>query len=117
MRTITVYGISTCSTVKKARAWLDQRGHTHTWVDFRQTPPDPARVARWVAALGALKMRNLSGGAYRALGDEKLTWSAEQWTSAFFGDAMLVKRPIVEVDGVPVAVGFDEARFGELFGS
>jgi arsenate reductase len=112
---ITVYGISTCGTVKKARAWLDRHNLAHTWVDFRQTPPEPARVARWVERLGALPMRNTSGGAYRALGDEKTAWSAEKWTAAYQADAMLVRRPIVELDGEPVAVGFDEARFASLF--
>lgn len=112
---ITVYGIPTCGTVKKARAWLDHNGAAHTWVDFRSAPPEPARVQRWVARLGALKMRNTSGGAYRALGDDKAVWSPEQWTTAFQADPMLIKRPIVEVDGEPVAVGFDEDRYRALF--
>ena len=51
-------------------------------------------------------MRNTSGGAYRALGDEKKSWSDAQWVTAFNQDAMLIKRPIIERDGQPVMVGF-----------
>ncbi len=113
---VTVYGIPTCGTVKKARKWLDDHGVAHTWVDFRSTPPEPARVARWVSTFGAPPMRNTSGGAYRALGDEKAGWDDARWTTAFQGDAMLVKRPVVEVDGVPVLVGFREDDYAARFG-
>lgn len=46
---VTVYGIPTCGTVKKARKWLDDHGVAHAWVDLRATPPEAARVTRWVA--------------------------------------------------------------------
>jgi arsenate reductase len=113
---ITVYGIPTCGTVKKARAWLDRHGVAHAWVDFRATPPEPARVARWVRALGAGPLRNTSGGAYRALGDEKAGWDDARWTAAFQADPMLIKRPVVEIDGEPVLVGFAEGTYTERFG-
>ena len=103
---LTVYGIPTCGTVKKARKWLDEHGAEHTWVDFRATPPSAAQVTAWVSTFTAKKMRNTSGGAYRALGDEKKTWSDEVWAEKFAQDPMLIKRPIIERDGVPVQVGF-----------
>lgn len=116
----TVYGIPNCGTVKKARAWLTERDMEHTFVDFRKTPPSPEQVARWGAALEARKMRNTSGGSYRALGDEKKDWTDGQWIQAFASDPMLIKRPIIERDGVPVLVGFrgtDETLLGALKGS
>ncbi len=112
---LTLYGIKTCGTVQKARKWLDAEGIAYDFVDFRQQQVEPERVARWVEALGAKPLRNTSGGAYRALGDEKKTWSDEQWTQAFQQDAMLIKRPVVERDGKPVTVGFQAARYQGLF--
>ncbi|MCB9681939.1 MAG: Spx/MgsR family RNA polymerase-binding regulatory protein [Alphaproteobacteria bacterium] len=102
----TVYGIPTCGTVKKARAWLDAHDLDHAWVDFRATPPDRAQIARWVEAFGSAPMRNTSGGAYRALGDDKATWTDAQWIDAFTADPMLIRRPVIERDGTPVLVGF-----------
>lgn len=75
-------------------------------MDLRATPPSPETVARWVAAFGALPMRNLSGGSYRALGPEKEGWGDAAWTAAFAADPMLLKRPILEVDGRPALVGW-----------
>ena len=102
----TVYGISSCGTVKKAKAWLQDRGVSLEWVDLRKTPPAPERVAAWVETFGAKAMRNTSGGAYRALGEEKKSWTEAQWLEAFQADPMLIKRPIIEREGAPVQVGF-----------
>ena len=110
---ITVYGIPTCGTVKKARKWLDSQGVDYQWVDLRDAPPKKARIRKWMKEFGFKPMRNTSSGAYRALGPDKKSWAEKEWLEAFTKDAMLLKRPIVEVDGEPAAVGFKESTYGE----
>ncbi|MES2772482.1 MAG: arsenate reductase, partial [Pseudomonadota bacterium] len=39
MKTITIYGIKNCDTMKKAFAWLEQQALAYTFVDYRQQPP------------------------------------------------------------------------------
>lgn len=113
---ITVYGIPTCGTVKKVRSWLDEHQLAHDWVDLRATPPSPERIATWVAAFGAAALKNTSGGAYRALGAEKDTWTAADWTAAYARDPMLIKRPVLERDGEPWSVGLKEESLTRLLG-
>ena len=113
---VTLYGIPTCGTVKKARAWLDARGVAHRWIDLREAPPDRATVEAWARAFGTRRLRNTSGGSYRALGAEKDAWDDARWIAAFAADAMLLKRPVVLVDGRPALVGFDEAAYVATFG-
>jgi arsenate reductase len=115
---LVVYGIPSCGTVKKARAWLNDRGVAHGWVDFRATPPGRARVEAWVRTFGARAMRNTSGGAYRALPEAKDAWSDAEWIEAFAADPMLIKRPVIERDGAPVLVGFrgDDAVLAAALG-
>lgn len=103
---LSVYGIPTCGTVKKAQSWLSARGVEAIRVDLRATPPDRARIARWVAAFGVAALKNTSGGAYRALPADRDRWSDEAWIDAFAADPMLIKRPVIEADGAPVLVGF-----------
>jgi arsenate reductase (glutaredoxin) len=103
---LTVYGIKTCDTCRKALKWLTAEGHEHTWVDLRKTPPAAERVADWVDALGSKPLRNTSGGSYRALPADKKTWTEDQWKTAFAADPMLLKRPVLEKDGVAVTTGF-----------
>jgi arsenate reductase-like glutaredoxin family protein len=38
---IDFYGIPTCDTVKKARAWLDQRGVAYEFHDYKKEGSDP----------------------------------------------------------------------------
>lgn len=103
---VVVYGIPNCDTVRKARRWLEDRGVAHDFVDFRKTPVAPEKVEGWVNSLGSKPMKNTSGGSYRKLGAEKKTWDDAQWTAAFQQDPMLLKRPVLEVDGVAIATGF-----------
>jgi arsenate reductase len=114
----TVYGIAACSTVRKARVWLEARGEAHDFVDFRATPPSAERVAAWVEAFGTKAMRNTSGGSYRALDETKKTWSDARWLEAFCADPMLIKRPIIERDATPLKVGFRgaDAELSEVLG-
>lgn len=103
---VTVYGIPNCGTVKKARAWLTEHGVAHTFVDFRTTPVAEPVIAGWVEALGSKALRNTSGGSYRALPDEKKSWDDPTWVTHFVADPMLIKRPVLEVNGTPVQAGF-----------
>ena len=101
-----VYGIPNCGTCKKALTWLDTNGVDYDFINTKEQPPNREQITDWVATLTARPMRNTSGMAYRALGEEKKTWSDEQWVEAFSQDAMLLKRPLFVKEGKAVLVGF-----------
>ena len=103
---IQVYGIPNCGTCKKAFKWLDENGVDYDFINTKEAAPTQDMIQEWVAALGAKPMRNTSGKSYRAIGEEKKTWSDEQWVAAFAADAMLLKRPLFVKDGAAVLVGF-----------
>lgn len=117
---LVVYGIPSCGTVKKARAWLAARGLAHDFVDFREAPPSVETTAAWVKHFGDKALRNTSGGSYRALGPEKDGWSPSRWARAFAADPMLIKRPVVTRDGAPLLVGWtldDDELLARLVGA
>ncbi|MEO0432880.1 MAG: Spx/MgsR family RNA polymerase-binding regulatory protein [Cyanobacteria bacterium J06656_5] len=101
-----VYGIPNCGTCKKALKWLDANGVDYDFINTKEQPPSREQIADWVATLTARPMRNTSGMSYRALGEDKKTWSDEQWIDAFAEDAMLLKRPLFVKDKQAVLVGF-----------
>lgn len=109
MSNVVVYGIPSCTTVRKARAWLDDRGVAHAFVDLRASPPSAERLAGWARAFGVQALKNTSGGSYRALPADKDTWSDERWLAAFAADPMLLRRPVVERGGAPLQVGWRTA--------
>lgn len=112
--TISLYGIPTCDTCRKARAWLTERGLAYRWVDLRDSPPAPERIRAWVAALTAKALRNTSGASFRALGPEKDGWDDSRWAEELARDPMLVKRPVLEIDGEARAVGFKPEAWARL---
>ena len=103
---IFIYGISTCSTCKKALKWLDTNEIEYTWIDTRKTPPSEETIRSWISDIGFKPMRNTSGGSYRALGEEKKDWGDVEWCIAFSKDAMLLKRPLFQKKGKTLFTGF-----------
>ena len=104
--TIKVYGIPNCGTCKKAIKWLQENNVDYEFINTKDHPPDEATITNWVKTLGNKPMRNTSGKSYRAIGEEKKTWTDEQWIKAFANDAMLLKRPLFVRDNQAVLVGF-----------
>lgn len=110
-----VYGIANCSTVRKARAWLDEHGIDYAFVDFRKTPPERAALRRWVERLGWEKVLNRRGTTWRGL-DAAVQARVTDDTSAI--DAMLahpsaIKRPVIE-QGDELLIGFEPADYANL---
>jgi len=101
-----VYGIPTCNSCKKAKKWLDQHEIEYTWVDTRKTAPSLEQITNWIGDIGNKPMRNTSGGSYRALGEEKHSWSDDSWGQAFASDPMLLKRPLFVRSGKALFTGF-----------
>ena len=103
---LTVYGIPTCSSCKKALKWLKDHNIAHSWVNTREEQPTQVQLKKWVQDLGNKPLRNTSGKSYRALGEEKHTWSDEQWAEAFAKDSMLLKRPLFVRNNKALMTGF-----------
>lgn len=112
-----VYGIPNCGTCKKALTWLQNNNIDYEFINTKESPPTADKIQNWVKSLGAAPMRNTSGQSYRALGEERKTWTDEQWIEAFAKDAMLLKRPLFVKDGTALLVGFkDEVVAKEKLG-
>ena len=76
---VTVYGIKNCDTIKKARAWLDQRGIDYTFHDYKAAGADECLVREWVDAFGWETLLNRAGTTFRKLPDgDKADLDAEK---------------------------------------
>ena len=100
----TLYGIPNCDTVKKARAWLDGRGVAYTFHDYKKLGVDQASLRRWTSALGWETVLNRAGTTFRALPDaDKAGLDGNKAVALMLAQPSMIKRPIVEGDGVLVA--------------
>ena len=51
-KTITIYGIKNCDTMKKARAWLDDHGVAYAFHDYKMLGIQRAKLEGWAAKDG-----------------------------------------------------------------
>ena len=104
----------TCTTCKKARAFLEERGAEFQIRDIREENPSAEELLRWkeISGLPMKRFFNTSGMQYRALGlSAKLpAMSEEEQIALLASDGMLVKRPIL-VGNDFVLVGFKEDQW------
>lgn len=105
---ITLYGIPNCDTVKKARAWLNERGIEHQFHDFKKQGVSDVTLDRWIAALGWEALLNRKGTTWRGLDDatRAAVASAEAASDLMQRHTSLIKRPVVEWTGGETSVGF-----------
>lgn len=105
-----------CTTCKKAKAWLDERGVAYEARNIKEENPTAEELKAWheKSGLPLKKFFNTSGLAYKALGlkDRLPTMSEEEQYQLLASDGMLVKRPLVVGENF-VLVGFREAQWQE----
>jgi len=101
---LTLYGIPNCDTVKKARTWLGDHGVAYAFHDYKKAGADEASLRRWTSALGWETVLNRAGTTFRALPDaDKANLDQDKAIALMLAQPSMIKRPIVEGDGVLVA--------------
>jgi len=101
---LTLYGIPNCDTVKKARTWLDGHGVAYGFHDYKKAGIDEPSLRRWTDALGWETVLNRAGTTFRALPDaDKIGLDEDKAVALMLAQPSMIKRPIVEGDGVLVA--------------
>ena len=108
MASITLYGLPNCDTVKKARAWLAERGAEVRFHDFKKQGVPADHLARWIDAVGWQKVLNRQGTTWRKL-DPAAQAAVQDGASAaalLAREASAIKRPVVEWPDGAVTVGF-----------
>jgi len=106
----TVYGISNCDTVKRARTWMDAHQVPYQFHDFKkQGVPDDA-LDRWLLSAGWETLLNRRGTTWRQL-DEATRATVTDSASAkavLLAHPSLIKRPVVDWETPSrLTVGFD----------
>jgi arsenate reductase len=111
---ITLYGISNCDTVKKAKKWLDAHEVNYAFHDFRKHGLDEAQLRRWINKAGWEILLNRRGTTWRKLTeDDKQDMDGDKALQLMLDNVTLIKRPVL-VRGNTLLVGFDEQKYNQL---
>jgi arsenate reductase len=105
--TPTLYGISNCDTMKKARAWLDGRGRSYVFHDYKAAGIDRRRLQGWVARVGWEVLLNRAGTTFRKLpeGDKEGLTEARA-IDLMLAQPSMIKRPVLELGAGKLVIGF-----------
>ena len=115
MKTIQLYGIPNCDTVKKARDWLTAQGVDYLFHDFKKQGVPVALLPNWLQAVGRESLINRKGPTWRNLGPEVHATVVDDAsaTAVMLAHSSVIKRPVVVwLDGT-VTVGFKPELFVE----
>ncbi len=107
---LTLYGITSCDTVKKARTWLNERHISYRFHDFKKEGVPPDHLQRWLDAVGWEKVLNRQGTTWRKLGPDEQAKVCDAASAAalLVANSSAIKRPVVEWGDAPdaITVGF-----------
>lgn len=110
-----IYGIPNCTTVKKARSWLEDHELAFEFHDYKKQGVPEAALMTAMKQLGWEALVNRAGPTWRKLPDE-VKASVIDATSALAvmrEHSSVIKRPLLERDG-QFEAGFSAARYAAL---
>ena len=114
--TTIVYGIKSCDTMKKARAWLESHGVAYYFHDYKAAGIDTTKLENWCRQVGWETLLNRSGTTFRALPDkDKHDLNEARAIELMVENPSMIKRPVIET-GSEVVVGFKPERYEAVFG-
>lgn len=112
---VTIYGIKTCDTMKKAFVWLQAHGIDYAFHDYRAEGIAADEVKRWCKAAGWEKVLNKSSRTFRALPDEaKARLDEARAIELMVAEPTMIKRPVLDT-GTAIEVGFKPERYEAIF--
>jgi len=115
-KNLSLYGIANCDTMKKARAWLDERGVAYAFHDYKKKGIERDALERWARKVGWETLLNRAGTTFRKLPEKDKEGITEGKAIALMlAQPSIVKRPVLEIGG-KVIVGFKPEIYERIFG-
>ncbi|MBI3712380.1 MAG: arsenate reductase [Burkholderiales bacterium] len=119
-KTITLFGIPNCGTVKKARTWLETNAIPFQFHNFKKDGLAQAQVETWLNQIELDVLINRKGTSWRALSDEQknLANDREGAIQLMLAQPSLIKRPVLQIienEIKHLGVGFKPEIYQSIF--
>jgi arsenate reductase len=113
-KTVTIYGIKNCETMKKARAWLDDHGVAYAFHDYKTEGVERTQLEGWARSVGWETLLNRAGTTFRKLPEKDKDGLTEKKAIALMlGQPSMIKRPVLDVGG-KLLVGFKSETYEKV---
>jgi len=111
---MTIYGIKTCDSVRKAIKFLKSNKIEFEFFDYKKEQVDEAKIKEWLEQTTIDKLFNNRGTKYRTLKLKELNLDEAGKIDWMAKENYLIKRPVIEYDG-GLVVAFDEEVYKKSF--
>lgn len=112
---LTLYGIASCDTCRKARKWLAQQSYEYEFHDLREDGLDIQLLERWAKRISWEKLLNTRSLTWRKLPEvDRADMSKNKALASMLEQPTLVKRPVLECAQF-IAVGFSPDNYKAIF--
>jgi arsenate reductase len=116
-KSVTIYGIKNCDTMKKARAWLDKRGVAYEFHDYKTAGIERGQLELWSGDVGWETLLNRAGMTFRKLPEKDKDGLTEKKAIALMAaQPSMIKRPVLDIGG-KLLVGFKPEQYEKSFGA
>ena len=112
-KTVTIYGIKNCDTMKKARAWLDQHGVPYGFHDYKVDGIEKDFLQGWTRVVGWETLLNRAGTTFRKLPEpDKANLTEKKAIALMLDQPSMIKRPVLDAGG-ELIVGFKPETYAK----
>ncbi len=112
---LTMYGIKSCDTIKKARTWLADHGVAHAFHDYKAVGVERDTLEGWVAEHGWEVILNRAGTTFRALPEsDRQGIDADKAVMLMLANPSMIKRPVLDL-GDRRIIGFKPDIYAAAF--
>jgi arsenate reductase len=114
---LTVFGIKSCDTCRKARKYFIENDIEFQFHDVRDDGLEIQMLERWASRVDWIKLLNKQSLTWREVSDaDREDMTKDKALALIIGSPTLLKRPVLESDDF-IAVGFSAKRFAEFWES
>ncbi len=111
----TLYGISNCDTIKKAKKWLEANDIQYQFHDYRKHGVSAELLSGFAEQLGLAPLVNKRGTTYRGLSEEdKKRCESQDAIALLVEHPAMIKRPVLVTEN-SMHLGFKDADYAAIF--
>jgi arsenate reductase len=116
MPTLTIFGIKSCDTMKKAFKWLDGKKVSYTFHDFKKGNLTKEDIEIWMKDLPIEEIINKKGTTWKKCREEEKNsiTDSNKAIELILKNPSIVKRPLVQM-GKKHLVGFNPEQWDIFF--
>jgi Spx/MgsR family transcriptional regulator len=109
---ITVYGIKNCNTMKKAFDFLEEKGVSYDFTDYKKQELTPELLKDFLTKVPLEALVNKQGTTYRKM-DESQKIALEKEETAIpilIQNPSMIKRPLITYPNGQITLGYNEEK-------